>query len=63
MKPSSFLGRRAMSPVMATIILVAIALVIAVSSTFYYTSVVGSYASYEEVEVRSVKVFFVDNLK
>ena len=52
-----------MSPVMATIILVAIALVIAVSSTFYYTSVVGSYASYEEVEVRSVKVFFVDNLK
>lgn len=40
-----------------------VTLVIAVSSTFYYTSVVGSYASFEEVEVRSVKVYFVDNLK
>lgn len=63
MKPGSFLGKRALSPVLGTIILVAVTLVIAVSSTFYYTSVVGSYESFEEVEVRSVKVYFVDNLK
>ena len=63
MKPSSFLGRRGISPVMATIILVAVTLVIAVSSSFYYTSVVGAYNSFEEIEVRTVKVYHVNELK
>jgi len=63
MKPSLFFGTRAISPAIATIILVAVTLVVAVSSAFYYTSVVGAYSSFEEVEVRSVKVYLVDNLK
>ncbi len=63
MKPSLFFGTRAISPAIATIILVAVTLVVAVSSAFYYTSVVGAYSSLEEIEVRSVKVYQVDNLK
>jgi len=63
MKPSLFFGTRAISPAIATIILVAVILVVAVSSAFYYTIVVVAYSSFEGVEVRNVKVYPVDNLE
>jgi flagellin-like protein len=63
MKSSLFFGKRGISPVIATIVLVAVTLVIAVSSVLYYTSVVGAYSSFEVVEVRSVRTYPVSNLK
>jgi len=63
MNVNVLIGKRAISPVIATILLVAVTLVIAVSSTVYYTSVVGAYTGFEEVEVRRVKVYPVSNLK
>jgi FlaG/FlaF family flagellin (archaellin) len=62
-KPKILSGRKAISPGFATITLVAVTLVIAVSFVFYYTSVVGAYSSFEEVELKSLNVHHVDNLK
>ena len=63
MKQSLFFGKKAFSPVIATGLLVAVSLVVAVSCTFYYTTVVGTHTNFEQVEVRSVKVYPVDDLK
>jgi hypothetical protein len=62
MKSSVFSGKQAISPVIAAIILVTVTIAVAVSSTFYYTSVVGAYTDFETIEIRSVNVYPVSQL-
>ena len=63
MNANVFGGRRGVSPVLATILLVAVTLVLAVSTAFFCTSTVGAYTGFEEIEVWTVKVTPVTNLK
>lgn len=63
MKPSLFSGKKATSPLIGSVILFTIILVVAISSTIYFTSVEGGYSSVEQMEVRSLKVHTVSNLK
>ena len=48
---------------MGSVILFTIIFVVAISSTIYFTSVEGGYTSVEQMEVRSLKVHLVSNLK
>ena len=59
---SLFIDKKTISSLFATIILIAVIFAIAVSSAFYYAGVVGAYSSLEVVDVKTVKIYPVDNL-
>jgi len=45
--------RRALSPVIATVILVAVAISVAVAVSYWMSSIAGQYTSFEKVEIQS----------
>jgi len=45
--------RRALSPVIATVILVAVAITVAVAVSYWMSSIAGQYTSFEKVEIQS----------
>jgi len=54
-------ARKALSPVIATVILVAVTIVVAVSVAFWMGSIAGTYTSFEQVQITSAPVYTVDD--
>jgi len=48
---------KALSPVIATVILVAVTIVVAVSVAFWMGSIAGTYTSFEQVQITSAPVY------
>ena len=58
-----FVKTRGVSPAIATFLLIAVTVVIAMASAFYYSNVMGAQTGFEAVEVRSVIARPVANLE
>jgi len=48
--------RRALSPVIATVILVAVAITVAVAVSYWMSGIAGQYSSFEKVEIQSAVI-------
>ena len=55
MKLSKFKDRKAISPVIATVILVAVAITIAVAVSYWMGGIAGQYTKFEKVEIKSAQ--------
>jgi flagellin-like protein len=55
--------KKGISPVIATVILVAIAIVISIAAAFWMTGLLSSFTSYEKIEIRYIYATRYDNNK
>ena len=62
MKKSIIAEKRALSPVIATVILISVTIVVAVSVAYWMGSIAGGYTSFEQIELPTAYAKYVDDL-
>jgi flagellin-like protein len=61
MKELNMMNRKAISPVIATVILVAVAITIAVAVSYWMSGIASSYTKFEKVEVQTASCILDNN--